>query len=221
MVEAIEKNIKTPKRDSKADPIMFIARSFDINRPGSDYNGLVGGVLGGALKQGVLKVGQDIEIRPGIVIEEKGKTERKIITTKIIGLKYGGASVKEVSPGGTIGVLTSLDPAVVKSDFLAGNVAGLPEKLPPIWNEFRIETNLLERVVGVEEELKVEPIKINEVLMLNVNSAATVGVVTELKKDIIRCKLKLPVCSEIGSNVTISRRIGNRFRLIGYGVITK
>ncbi|MBW2981983.1 translation initiation factor IF-2 subunit gamma [Candidatus Woesearchaeota archaeon] len=221
LIETIEKIIKTPKRDPAADPIMFIARSFDINKPGSNYNVLVGGVLGGALKQGVLKLGQDIKIKPGIAVEEKGKKEYKEISTKIIGLKSGSLSVKEVGPGGTIGVLTSLDPAIVKSDSLAGNIIGLPEKLPLVWNEFNLETHLLERVVGVEEDLSVEPIKINEVLMLNVNSAATVGVVFELKKDIVKCKLKLPVCAEIGSKVTISRRIGNRFRLIGYGIISK
>jgi translation initiation factor 2 subunit 3 len=221
LIEAVERHLKTPKRDPKSDPIMFVARSFDINRPGTDYVSLVGGVLGGALKQGMLRVGQDIKIKPGIAIEEKGKKEYKEITTKIIGLKSGSLNVKEAGPGGTIGVLTSLDPAIVKADSLAGNVAGLPEKLPPAWNEFNLETHLLERVVGIEEELKVEPIKMNEILMLNVNSAATVGVVAELKKNIAKCKLKLPVCAEPGSKVTISRRIGNRFRLIGYGVIAK
>ena len=80
---------------------------------------------------------------------------------------------------------------------------------------------MLKRVVGVKEDLEVEPVKKNEVLMLNINSAATVGVVTELKKGNIKCRLKLPVCAETGSNITISRRIVNRFRLIGYGIITK
>ncbi len=221
LVEIIEKNLKTPKRNPKAEPIMFIARSFDINRPGIDYSKLVGGVLGGALKQGILKVGQDIEIKPGFGIEDKGKKEYKEISTKIVGLKSGSSDVKEIGPGGTIGVLTSLDPAIVKSDSLAGNVVGLHGKLPPVWYEFNLETHLLERVVGVKEDLSVDPIKINEILMLNVNSAATVGVVIELKKDLIKCKLKLPVCAETGSKVTISRRIGNRFRLIGYGVIAK
>ena len=41
----------------------------------------------------------------------------------------------------------------------------------------------------------------------------------ELRKNKIRCRLKLPVCADSGSRVTISRRIGNRFRLIGYGEI--
>jgi len=97
----------------------------------------------------------------------------------------------------------------------------MPGKLPQIWEEFTLEINLLERVVGVEQDLEVEPIKMTEPLMLNVNSSATVGIVTGLKKNEVSCKLKLPVCADSGSNVTISRRIGTRFRLIGYGVIKK
>ena len=85
--------------------------------------------------------------------------------------------------------------------------------------ELLLDISLLERVVGAKEELKVEPIKMNESLMLNVNAAATVGIAVELKKNMVRCKLKLPVCAEKNSRVTISRMINNRFRLIGYGAI--
>jgi translation initiation factor 2 subunit 3 len=54
---------------------------------------------------------------------------------------------------------------------------------------------------------------------LNVNSAATIGFVEELGKQQFTCRLKKPICAEPDSKVTISRRIGARFRLIGYGVI--
>ncbi|MBW3003944.1 translation initiation factor IF-2 subunit gamma [Candidatus Woesearchaeota archaeon] len=219
LIEAIEKYIPTPKRDPKADPVMFIARSFDINKPGIIAEQLVGGVLGGSLKQGILKSGQEIEIRPGYKVIEKNQAVWKPINTKILDLKTGGLSTKQVGPGGSIGVLTSLDPSIVKSDQLTGNIVGSPGKLPKVWYKVELETNLLERVVGAKEDLTVEPIKMSEALMLNVNSAATVGIVTKLHKKKISCTLKLPVCAEPGSRVTISRRIGNRFRLIGYGVI--
>jgi len=219
LIEAVENTIKTPPRDIKKDPLMLVARSFDVNRPGIETEKIQGGVLGGALKQGVLKKGEEIEIRPGYEVEEKNKKIWKPLKTKIIDLKSGGISLKEVSPGGSIGVLTSLDPAIVFSDKLAGSIVGLSEKLPPVFDELSLEVHLLERVVGSKEELNVEPIKLKESLMLNVNSAATVGIVFELKKGNIRCKLKLPICAEVGSRVTISRMIGNRFRLIGYGII--
>jgi translation initiation factor 2 subunit 3 len=219
LIEEIENTIKTPKRNPKDDPILFIARSFDINKPGTAIKDLTGGVLGGAMKQGIFKVGDEIELKPGLKSEEKNRIEWKTIKTKITSLKTGGLDAKEITPGGSVGILTSLDPSIVKSDSLAGNVAGFPGKLPPVWDDLNLEVHLLERVVGAKEEIKVDPIKMNEPLMLNVNSAATVGIVYGFKKKSIQCKLKLPVCASTDSNVTISRRIGNRFRLIGYGII--
>jgi translation initiation factor 2 subunit 3 len=221
LIETIEKVIPTPKRDPKKDPVFFVARSFDINKPGSGPDKIQGGILGGALYQGKLKVGDEIEMRPGYKVEFGGKTQWKSLFTKITGLKTGGESVKEIVPGGSVGLMTLLDPSIVKSDSLTGSVIGYKDKLPPVHNTLELETHLLERVVGAKQDLSVEPIKLKEPLMLNVNSAATVGVVTELGKNSFKCLLKLPICAEAGSRVTISRRLGARFRLIGYGVIKK
>ena len=46
---------------------MIVIRSFDINKPGTSIEDLKGGIAGGSILQGVLKVGDDIEIRPGII----------------------------------------------------------------------------------------------------------------------------------------------------------
>ena len=219
LIESIEKNFLTPKRDSKQEPFMLVARSFDVNRPGTPIENIKGGVLGGSVKQGKLKLNDEIEIRPGRLVEEKNKKVWKPLLTKVVGLVTGGNPVKEVLPGGSIGVLTLLDPSIVKSDNLAGNVVGLPEKLPSIIYELVLNVHLLERVVGAKQDLMVEPIKLSEQLMLNVNSSATVGIVNKLGKSEITCNLKLPVCAENGSRATISRLIGTRFRLIGYGII--
>ena len=219
LMQAIDEYIPTPVRDPNKEPIMLVARSFDINKPGITPDKLVGGVLGGSLKQGMLKVSDTIEIRPGRSTVEKNQQVWKPLTTKIVSLNAGGSNIDAVGPSGSIGALTSLDPSVVKSDQLTGSVVSLPGKLPNVWHELSLEVHLLQRVVGTKEELNVEPIKMGEPLMLNVNSAATVGIVVELKKNKIKCRLKLPVCADAGARVTISRRIGNRFRLIGYGEI--
>ena len=221
LIQAIDENIPTPVRDASKEPIMLVARSFDINKPGITAEKLVGGVLGGSLRQGLLKVNDTIEIRPGRMVIEKNQQVWKPITTKIVSLNAGGSNLESVVPGGSIGIMMSLDPSIVKSDQLTGSLVGLPGKLPKVWNELILNVHLLHRVVGTKEELDVEPIKIGEALMLNVNSAATVGIVIELKKNKIRCRLKLPVCADNNSRVTISRRIRNRFRLIGYGEIVE
>ncbi len=219
LIRAIEKYVPTPKRDEKQDPIMYVARSFDINKPGTKIEKITGGVLGGALVQGKLCEGDKVEILPGVAYKDKNKVSWKPIKTKITAIKTGGESVECVVPGGSIGVMTSLDPSIVKSDSLIGCVIGKEGKLPPVLEELKLKVDLLDRVVGLKEEAKVKPIAKGEVLMLNVNSAATVGVVSELKGKKVKCRLKKPVAAKKGSRVTISRMLGSRFRLIGFGII--
>ncbi len=219
LISAILENIPTPKRDPKLAPMMYVARSFDINKPGSNPVKIKGGILGGSLKQGTLKVGDEVEIRPGRRIQKQNKFVCQPLKTKIVGLMTGGTPVDEIKPGGSVAILTDLDPSIVGADNLVGSIVGDPDKLPPIWDELKFKTHLLDRVVGAKDDLVVKPLAENEVLMLNVNSAATVGVIKDLKKGIATCTLKLPVCAEPGSKVTISRSLGNRWRLIGYGII--
>ncbi|ENN96100.1 translation initiation factor IF-2 subunit gamma [Methanocaldococcus villosus KIN24-T80] len=219
LLKAIEDFIPTPKRDEKAEPRMYVARSFDINKPGTDVKDLKGGVLGGAIIQGVFKVGDEIEIRPGIKVTEENKTFWKPLTTKIVSLASGNTMLKKARPGGLIGVGTKLDPYLTKSDALSGSVVGLPGTLPPIRDKITIKVNLLDRVVGAKEELKIEPLRTGEVLMLNVGTATTAGVITSARGEIADIRLKLPICADIGDRVAISRRFGSRWRLIGYGTI--
>ncbi len=221
LIAAIEEIIPTPHRDDTKNPELFVARSFDINKPGSVIDKLKGGVLGGSIKQGKLVVGQDIEIRPGYEVEERNQKVYKPLITKILSIMTGDTPVKEAVSGGSIAVQTSLDPAIVKSDKLTGTIVGLPGKLPPTLSEIKLEVHLLQRVVGTKEDIIVDPIKKLEPLMLNVNSAATVGIVTDMGKNIVTCKLKLPICCDYGSRITISRRIDNRFRLIGFAILKK
>ena len=219
LLQVVQETIPTPERDPEADPIMLVARSFDVNKPGIGYAELTGGVLGGTLKQGSLAVNDEIEIRPGRLVDRHGKITREPVCTKITGLNAGGVKVKKAFPGGTIGVMTALDPSIVKSDNFAGNILGKPGKTPEVWDQLDLKIDMLQRVVGAKDELVVEPMKIKENFMLNVNSSATVGIVTALKKNAMTCALRIPVCADKGSRVTISRLLGSRWRLIGYGII--
>jgi len=221
LIKVMEEHIPTPKRDFDKPPLMYIARSFDINKPGTGPNELKGGVMGGSLIQGVLKKNDEIEIAPGRRVELEGrKTLEKIITT-VDSLFTGGKSVKEAKPGGLIAIGTSLDPARTKSDSFAGRVVGASGELPETLDSFNLSITLLKRVVGTIEEKNVEPIKTNEPLMLTIGTATTVGIVSEFHGEKIGVKLKLPVCAEEGQRIAISRRIDGRWHLIGYGEIEK
>ncbi len=219
LLKAIQETIPTPERDASKDSMMLVARSFDINRPGLKPKDIVGGVLGGTVKQGTFSVGDEIEICPGYVVEEKNKKVWKPLKTKVTQIFSGGAPIETIHPGGSMAFGTTLDPTIVKSDTLTGSLVGIPGKLPPIHTEISLNTHLLERVVGTKEETEVKPLAKKEILMLNVNSAATVGVVTDPSKKNTTCILKKPVCAHPGDRITISRRVGDRFRLIGYGIL--
>ncbi|HEY9485365.1 MAG TPA: translation initiation factor IF-2 subunit gamma, partial [Nitrososphaeraceae archaeon] len=66
--------------------------------------------------------------------------------------------------------------------------------------------------------VKVEPIKVKEPLRLNIGTSATLGTVTNSKDGRVEIKLKKPVCLMPNNRVAISRRIADRWRLIGVGV---
>ncbi|WP_254545591.1 translation initiation factor IF-2 subunit gamma [Halomarina pelagica] len=219
LIQAIEESIPTPERDPDADARMQVARSFDVNRPGTTFDGLMGGVLGGSLTQGRLRVGDELEIRPGRRVEEGGQAEYLPVSTSVRSLQAGGEIVDEVSPGGLLGVGTGLDPSLTKGDSLAGQVAGPPGSLPPTWHQFTMEVELLDRLVGSEDDI--EPINTGEPLMLTVGTATTVGAVTSARDDECEVKLKRPVCAEPGAIIAINRRVGTRWRLIGIGTLAE
>lgn len=218
LIDLIETRIKTPERHPDKAARLYVARSFDINKPGSHPSTIVGGVIGGSLIQGTLKVGDELEIKPGIQINKDGKQKWISLHSQITGLIAGGEEVNEVSPGGLVGIGTNLDAALTKADSLSGSVAGKPGTLPDIMHELSMEVNLLDRVVGTKEEREVEPIKAKEPLMINVGTTTTIGVVTTAGNQ-AKVTLKLPVAAENGQRVALSRRVGARWRLIGYGII--
>jgi translation initiation factor 2 subunit 3 len=216
LIEAIQINIKTPDRSKNSEPLMHVLRSFDINKPGLPIGEVKGGVIGGSLIQGDFETGDEIEIRPGLYDEKKGKYEP--IMSKISSLGTGAGIVQVVKPGGLVALGTTLDPYIVKSDSLIGSLVGLPDSLPPDIYDVTIELNLFETAVGTQELVKVDPIKIKESLRLNIGTAATLGTVTRIKDHTVEIKLKKPVCMVSNNRVAISRRIADRWRLIGSGI---
>jgi translation initiation factor 2 subunit 3 len=215
LIENIEKYIPTPERINNQTGIMHILRSFDINKPGTPIKNIKGGALGGALIQGEFETDNEIEILPGIYNERKNKYEP--IYSKIASLATGAGIVDKVKPGGLVAIGSKLDPSFIKSDSLIGSVIGKPNTLPETVDEITIDINLFDTAVGTQDLVKVEPIKTKENLRLNIGTAVTVGTVTTSKNQRIEIKIKKPICLMPKSKVALSRRIADRWRLIGAG----
>jgi translation initiation factor 2 subunit 3 len=217
LIESIEKTIPTPARREDAPPLMEVLRSFDVNHPGLDESKLMGGVLGGTLLQGRLSEGDEIELKPGII--EEGKTEGEPVITRVTSLMTSAGHQREARSGGLIAVGTELDPFFTRSDLLVGSILGKPNNLPPVFESLSMDVKLFETAVGTQELVKVDKIRMSEILRLNVGTGVTVGNVSSSRDAIIDCKLRKPICASKGSRVAISRRIGDRWRLIGAGTV--
>ncbi len=219
LIQAMEERIPTPKRDETKPPLMQVIRSFDINKPGTRAEDLKGGVLGGSLMQGVLRVGDEVEIKPGIF--DPDRQVYVSVVTKVVSLGTSAGLVDEVRPGGLIAVGTELDPFFTKGDSMIGNLIGKPGELPDVVEGLTMDADLLELVVGAPTPTKVEPIRKGEILRLNVGTAVTVGSVVEVHGDRVNISLRRPVCPPPRSRIAISRRVGGRWRLIGSAVMVR
>ncbi|MGC9075823.1 MAG: translation initiation factor IF-2 subunit gamma [Conexivisphaera sp.] len=218
LVQAIEEHIPTPPRDRSKPPMMQVLRSFDVNKPGTELSELKGGILGGTLMQGVLRVGDEVELRPGIFDPDRQKYFP--VTTKVVSLGTSAGLVDSVEPGGLIAVGTELDPFFTKGDQVVGDVMGPPGELPDVVDHMVMDVELLPSVVGATVPTKVEPLRKGEPLRLNVGTMVTLGIVSEVKGSRVSLSLRRPVCPPPNARVAISRRIEDRWRLVGSGRIT-
>ncbi|OGJ12238.1 translation initiation factor IF-2 subunit gamma [Candidatus Pacearchaeota archaeon RBG_16_35_8] len=211
--------IEIPKRDENSEPLFLVARSFDINRPGTDIKNLKGGVLGGILKRGKLMVGDEIEIKPGLNMKKANQLIYQTLNTKILALHKGNESANEVKPGASISIETSLDPNLTKADSLNGCLVSRKGVLPEITYKIKIKYELFNEILGTEESKKVDPLKPKEMLMLNVNTTTTIGIIEKIKGNEIELSLNIPILPVKESNVGIARNINSHWRLIGFGEI--
>ena len=221
LIQAIEDTIPSPSLDSDDKGLMYVARSFDVNRPGSRPNKLRGGIIGGSIVEGSFSVGDSILIAPGRRISEGNKTRWEPLKTTIENIQAGGLDLQSAHAGGLCGIATPMDPMSTKADDLSGQVMAKEGELPPVWESLDLELELLDKMVsgGEGEEGVVKPLQTNEMLMINSATATSVGTVSSSKKGEARLALRLPICAKKGSRITLSRRVGSRWRLIGHGTI--
>lgn len=222
--EAIVNTIPVPLRDFTMEPQMIVIRSFDVNKPGAEIDDLKGGVAGGSILHGVVKLGDEIEIRPGIVTrDDKGAIQCTPIFSRVVSLNSESNDLKYAVPGGLIGVGTRIDPTLCRADRLVGFVLGLKGKLPEIYSEIEINFYLLRRLLGVKtadgKQAKVAKLAKNEVIMVNIGSTSTGAKVVAIKNDAAKLVLTNPACTSIGEKVALSRRIEKHWRLIGWATI--
>ncbi|NYZ74522.1 translation initiation factor IF-2 subunit gamma [Candidatus Micrarchaeota archaeon] len=212
LLRKINEVMKPQPHDEKAPLRMYVSRSFDVNRPGTSVKDLKGGVLGGSIVQGVLKVGDEIEIKPGIVRKEGGKPTS--VVCKAQSLMEETEVLESAKPGGLVAVATTLDPSLTKSDALVGSVVGRKGEVPDPVDTLNVKYALLERA-----DMQNMPLRENEPVVVNVHTCTDVGILVKLSKGVATIKLKKPTVAYKDMYVALSRKIGQRWRLSAWGKV--
>lgn len=90
-----------------------------------------------------MRVGQEIEVRPGIVSKTAdGKVQCRPIYSRIVSLFAEQNHLQYAAPGGLIGVGTQIDPTLCRGDRLVGQVLGAVGTLPDIYAEIEVDSCL-------------------------------------------------------------------------------
>lgn len=160
-----------------------------MNKPGEKAERLKGGVVGGSILQGVLKVGDKVEIRPGQLIRKDTQIVCRPLISKVISLQAEENDLLYAVPGGLIGAGLMIDPSISRNDRLVGHVMGPPGQLSDLYTETEIDYYLLRTLIGTKQETgqhqKIQKLSKGETLKLNVLSNETAGRVLEIIGDVL------------------------------------
>jgi translation initiation factor 2 subunit 3 len=191
-----------------------ITRSFDVNKPGTNWDKMVGGVFGGSLLSGTIKVGDEIEIRPGQYAKKKdGSFTVMPIVTTVNSIQTDKISLETLHPGGLTAIGTDVDPFYCKDDKLSGAVVGLKGTLPPVYQEITMNVTLTSDFDGNWSP------KRDDNVYLQIGNVNTEAQLVELKGDDFKFKLSKPSCISADSLILVCCNVGDILKIVGFGYI--
>lgn len=190
-----------------------ITRSFDINKPGINWDCLSGGVIGGSLIDGKLNIGDEIEIRPGQWSKKKdGTFIVQPIRTKINSIQSDKIKLESILPGGLTAIGTDIDPFYCKDDKLAGSVVGLVGKMPNVYQNIVMNINLTNEFEGSWEPKKNDNVYLQ---IGNVNTEATLVDISKGKD--YTFSLSKPSCINDNALILVCNNVGDILKIVAYG----
>ncbi len=205
--------IKEPKRDLESGAKMIIIRSFNINKQNTKIEKLQGGVAGGTLVKGILKIGDTVKILPGFLTKNQNNEKKKenrewtyqpIITT-VESINSEKNNLDMAIPGGLIGVKLSIDPSISANDGLVGSTL--------VKNDNTDQYKIFERIfVHLEKvfEKSERELKKDDIIVINYNAYNVKGKIIKMVKNKMEIKLiDKPLCVELNDYITISKPVNH------------
>jgi translation initiation factor 2 subunit 3 len=197
---------------------MTVVRSFDVNKPGASFTELKGGVAGGTIHEGTLQLGDVIEIRPGLIVQQGGRKMYKPLQSTVTSLFSEQQSLEQAQAGGLIGVGTMLDPSLARADGLLGQVIGLADHMPPVVDALIVNVTRIQ--MFDQERIEFEN---GQIVMLHIGASSIKAKIVEKKtknKEKLTLELQMPVCVNLDEDrITASVQVLKSWRLVGFASI--
>ncbi len=191
------------------NPLFIISRSFDINKPGTNWKDINGGVIGGTIISGKFSINDEIEIRPGRISKDvNGVFTCNPIHTNILSIKSENTELIEASFSGLIAFKTGIDPYYCKNDGLLGNVVGIKDEMPNVYIDINLKIDITTLF-----DYKWEP-KPNVLISLQIGTRVVEGKLGKLNNII----LTKPTCICDNQHIIICKNIDRTLKIVGDGI---
>jgi translation initiation factor 2 subunit 3 len=191
----------TPDNEVSAttsNTLFRITRSFDINQPGTPYENIKGGCIGGSLISGSFNINDEVEINPGILTKTKdGRYTCQPIITKLLSFESDKIKLESLTPGGLVGILTNIDPYYCKNDVLKGNIITPIGQSLPVYDEIKIEFTKIDEFDGTWNP------KNGDKVFLQISNMFTEARLTKIKNKNMIFQLIKPICISNDSKILV------------------
>lgn len=209
--------------EQAAKPLkMNIVRSYNVNRPNTKLESLVGAVVGGTIETGVLTVGDQVELRPGVITMRNGKKVIQPLVGRVISMESDHNELKTAIPGGLVGVSLSIYAGLSDDDHLKGSILGHVGTLPNMYDQITGKFKIIDTRIPGDKTTLLPSMHRGQKIDLVVNGISNVQAeITSLKakhktdggsdKGTVTLKLKTPVVLDLtGANniaIMIDRKL--------------
>lgn len=216
--------LSIPKKNLSDNLKMLIVRSFNVNSPGTNISEMKGGVVGGSLSRGILKIGQDVCVLPGFInkvnkdshIQSETDSDPQPtwsctpLASKVININTDKSQLEYAISGGLVGVELTIDPAFSGDDRLVGQIVVLKS---------HVQKYKIYEKIKVEYTQKIKQIKKNSSVQININSNNVMANVMKTSERNAYLDLEKPICVELNDKTTISLLENNCIDIAASGVI--
>ena len=210
-------NLPIPKRiidDDHDDFKMIIIRSFNVNLPNTQIHELKGGVVGGSLIKGEIKINDELILLPGLIYDNKYKP----IQCKVIDINSDTNKLTKAISGGLLGVMLDIDPGLATDNKLTGNIliksSNLLKKNYHITNNFNVK--LEQQLIMCDMSNYVVNIHSNNMkcIIKILNNCDGDG---DNDDNIINVQIDKPIYIDDVDRIIVSEENINGLHIVGYG----